>query len=1258
MKNVCWFIGQSTAAKAFLLSNESHLAYNQSTTRTTTLASTLCLSIFRTAQAPLSHLPVNNPRNYQQVKAYIEGKYFFIFFEIILCVEVLLYLPFRSPSMTSKPIFSSPLESSERKSLSREERARIFKENNPISKKEDDSEDDGVGPDDDNDDDDYDESGSEGEESGFLSEDESLEPKPTPRGRTRSQSRPKTPRELKMLSPRQREHSPSPESPAISKALKPSPLRDPCPLAEEIQEQQDSPPSSLTFVDGETVSSTLSPSDHAQAEECVLPTVQIENPKLLTEDSVLELQPSPQSLAMADALEKMVVEESQNDKEALPSTESEKQLTSEPVELSTSISPDPALLSNDVNETFDSETNLTTLNQMMQGEITTMASLSADDPQPTEENGSFETPTSSNPLQPPPDQQLQPQQPILADSQRSFEDRPSRRAVGHKRRKSRKLEDMVLDLIETPEKLKKKLSAQHREKEDSGSSSPSAAAAAAVATTGASNQTLVQPSGESTAVAEKSHKRKSSKGTKGIDGTDILNQAAFGYPNMSATRLSELEGDYTSADVLFPGTKNVTPVPRYASPAKLGRGVSDPSEQEILEAQKSKLKSVFNRFFETVVGQDANIEVTLVNEQKIEAERSEQRVRTELESFNQKRRAFLLPEDPAVLSDPSFLVRNKIINEIVQTERDYIDDLELMITVFYKPLLGKGIITMQQQQTIFSNITVIYDISLHILEMLENSILDVDHPRLAPCFTELASFRKMYSDYCNNQRQSTELVRSLEKKSSPFRQLLEEALQNPRLQGLSFLSYIIKPVQRICKYPLLLKELIRREPDPEDNIQLTEALRLIEEVVIDINETKRAAENIAKISQIQKNVKGTELMQPGRIFVREDTFQETARSIKDPTKQENIKVYYCIFNDVLLRAERKKQSKFGTLGKTNKTKEKLAMAELIPVYSISIRSLEDGAHLKNCIAIEYRGKKTYIVSANSKEEKDHWMEDIKTQINQYSTNSIQSKEAAQKPGTLGIMPSGVSEKYSRGKQVPNSFSPTKQGQSSASTTTLSASKTSVIVERVSSSGELENSIASSNSSGTIQLHPNRTIKCYLNKGTAEQRIRKVPLLSWTSIEQLVTIISKEFEWNLESLEGVLIGYVDTDAELVEISPSTSIEELMREVRALHVIRVPDVIAQQQQDLYSHFYNSCNPALQSLKDDAISPLEIIEAEPNSPVISTQEERSSSLSTVEILSAPTEQQGHEENFLSSPKENLPVDPSLRLESALDKVFGSLF
>lgn len=82
------------------------------------------------------------------------------------------------------------------------------------------------------------------------------------------------------------------------------------------------------------------------------------------------------------------------------------------------------LVSNDVNETFVSETNLSTLDQMLE-EITTIASLSGEDPQPTEENGSFETPISANPSAIDHHQQEQ-EQPILTDSQKSVEDRPSR----------------------------------------------------------------------------------------------------------------------------------------------------------------------------------------------------------------------------------------------------------------------------------------------------------------------------------------------------------------------------------------------------------------------------------------------------------------------------------------------------------------------------------------------------------------------------------------------------------------------------------------------------------------------------------------------------------------------------------------------------------------------------------------------------------------------------------------------------------------
>lgn len=77
-----------------------------------------------------------------------------------------------------------------------------------------------------------------------------------------------------------------------------------------------------------------------------------------------------------------------------------------------------------------------------------------------------------------------------------------------------------------------------------------------------------------------------------------------------------------------------------------------------------------------------------------------------------------------------------------------------------------------------------------------------------------------------------------------------------------FLSiYLIKwfpcVVQRICKYPLLLRELMRYTPkESVDHETLGSALTKIEQVVGVINERKRDDEAISKLFEIQKRFAG------------------------------------------------------------------------------------------------------------------------------------------------------------------------------------------------------------------------------------------------------------------------------------------------------------------------------------------------------------------------------------------------------------------
>lgn len=63
----------------------------------------------------------------------------------------------------------------------------------------------------------------------------------------------------------------------------------------------------------------------------------------------------------------------------------------------------------------------------------------------------------------------------------------------------------------------------------------------------------------------------------------------------------------------------------------------------------------------------------------------------------------------------------------------------------------------------------------------------------------------MYTTYCANQPKAMELLEDLSHNYPNFTTFISESILNPECRGLSLLSFLIKPIQRICKYPLLLK---------------------------------------------------------------------------------------------------------------------------------------------------------------------------------------------------------------------------------------------------------------------------------------------------------------------------------------------------------------------------------------------------------------------------------------------------------------------
>ncbi|XP_067366438.1 triple functional domain protein isoform X5 [Channa argus] len=145
-----------------------------------------------------------------------------------------------------------------------------------------------------------------------------------------------------------------------------------------------------------------------------------------------------------------------------------------------------------------------------------------------------------------------------------------------------------------------------------------------------------------------------------------------------------------------------------------------------------------------------------------------------------------------------------IMAELIQTEKAYVRDLrECLDTYLWEMTSGveeipPGIVN--KEHIIFGNMQDLYEfhhnIFLKELEKYEQLPEDVGH-----CFVTWADKFQMYVNYCKNKPDSTQLI--LEHAGPYF----DEIQQRHRLAN-SISSYLIKPVQRITKYQLLLKELL------------------------------------------------------------------------------------------------------------------------------------------------------------------------------------------------------------------------------------------------------------------------------------------------------------------------------------------------------------------------------------------------------------------------------------------------------------------
>uniref|UniRef100_G3NLA9 Phosphatidylinositol 3,4,5-trisphosphate-dependent Rac exchanger 1 protein n=1 Tax=Gasterosteus aculeatus aculeatus TaxID=481459 RepID=G3NLA9_GASAC len=217
-------------------------------------------------------------------------------------------------------------------------------------------------------------------------------------------------------------------------------------------------------------------------------------------------------------------------------------------------------------------------------------------------------------------------------------------------------------------------------------------------------------------------------------------------------------------------------------------------------------------------------------------------------------------------SDRQQRLRLCVLNEILNTERDYVRTLLFLQSAFLQRIRqtaeDQQCLSPEHVKILFSNIEDILELHKEVLSAVEASLQPDPHPQhaLGHVFLQFKRSFSVYGEYCSNHEKALRLLVELNKIPNIRTFLLHCMLLGGRKStDVPLEGYLLSPIQRICKYPLLLKELLKRTPKKHtDYPAVEEALQAMKAVCSNINETKRQMEQLEALEQLQSHIEGWE----------------------------------------------------------------------------------------------------------------------------------------------------------------------------------------------------------------------------------------------------------------------------------------------------------------------------------------------------------------------------------------------------------------
>ncbi|XP_006885853.1 PREDICTED: pleckstrin homology domain-containing family G member 5 isoform X2 [Elephantulus edwardii] len=203
--------------------------------------------------------------------------------------------------------------------------------------------------------------------------------------------------------------------------------------------------------------------------------------------------------------------------------------------------------------------------------------------------------------------------------------------------------------------------------------------------------------------------------------------------------------------------------------------------------------------------------------------------------------------------------------ELLHTEASYIKKLRVITNLFLCSLLNlqeSGLLCEVEAERLFSNIPEIArlhrglwgSVMAPVLEKARRTRALLQPGDFLKGFKMFGSLFKPYIRYCMEEEGCMEYMRGLLRDNDLFRAYVTWAEKHQQCQRLKLSDMLAKPHQRLTKYPLLLKSVLRKTDEPRAKEAIVTMISSVERFIHHVNASMRQRQEQQRLAAVVSRI--------------------------------------------------------------------------------------------------------------------------------------------------------------------------------------------------------------------------------------------------------------------------------------------------------------------------------------------------------------------------------------------------------------------